>query len=308
MVTHRTSQTIAGKEDQRPKDHWDKADVIMKFVGALASAAAVIGVGVFGAQYLAHKQEAESDIRLYTELMSAREGADSSVRKDMFNSIITNILKPEPENLNQKVLSLQLLAYNFHESLDLAPLFDSVRQQITESQELKDQKEKRLGQLRKVGNEICDKEISALAEAGEQYGFTVNRKTLENPDGLPVMEKQAHLYGDRNNGNETTIRIEALKADDSLEKLRTRLELRTGLHLDADVTAWVGFYDFPMVNNIRLPDGKRCAIVLQHYTESTIELSFVCFPGSRASLKEKPYYDEVYEQLHGRFPEVPKGR
>jgi hypothetical protein len=299
----------AREGDQKPKDHWDKADVIFKLVGALASAAAVIGVGFFGAQYLAHKQEAESDIRLYTELMSAREGADSSVRKDMFNSIITNILKPEPENLGQKVLSLQLLAYNFHESLDLAPLFDSVRQQITESQGLgKDQKEKLLGQLRKVGNEICEKEISALAEAGEQFGCTVNRKTLENPDGLPVMEKQAHLYGDPDNGTETTIRIEALKADDSLEKLRTRLELRTGLHLDADVIAWVGFYDFPMVNNIRLPDGKRCAIVLKQYTESTIDLSFVCFPGSRASLKEKPYYDEIYEQLHGRFPEVSKGR
>jgi hypothetical protein len=306
MVTHKASQAMAKEGDQKPKDRWDKADVILKLVGALASAGAVIGVGFFGAQYLAHKQEAESNIRLYTELMSAREGADSSVRKDMFNSIITNILMPEPKNLDQKVLSLQLLAYNFHESLDLAPLFDSVRLQIIESEELRqEQKKNLLGQLKKVGNEISEKEISALAEAGQRFGRTVNRKRLEDgPDGVPVMDEQVHLYGDR----ESTVRIEALKADDSLEKLRTRLEVTTGQNFDADVTAWVGFYDFPMINNIRLPDGKRCAIVLDKYTESTIEIVFVYFPGSRASLKEKPYYDEIYEQLHGRFPEVSKGR
>ena len=60
---------------------------------------------------------------------------------------------------------------------------------------------------------------------------------------------------------------------------------------------WVGFYDFPMVDNIRLPNDQRCAVVLDTFEEPMTQYTLVCFPASRASLKEKPYYEDVLQRV-----------
>ena len=61
---------------------------------------------------------------------------------------------------------------------------------------------------------------------------------------------------------------------------------------------WVGYFDFPMIDNIRLPGGQRCAVMLLNLTEAHTNLALLYFPGSRASLKERLYYDEVIENLN----------
>jgi hypothetical protein len=60
--------------------------------------------------------------------MSRREEAESSLRKDMFVSIIASFLKPGTNDLSAKVLNLELLAYNFHDSLNLKPCLFICRQ------------------------------------------------------------------------------------------------------------------------------------------------------------------------------------
>jgi hypothetical protein len=60
---------------------------------------------------------------------------------------------------------------------------------------------------------------------------------------------------------------------------------------------WVGFADFPMIDNTRLSDGYRCAIVLRKLDELQASITLVYFPTSRAALKDKPYYDEMMEEL-----------
>ena len=70
-------------------------------------------------------------------MMGRREEADSNLRKDMFNSILATFMARDPslrlsseELIRQQILSLELLAYNFHESLDIAPLFKDVERRI----------------------------------------------------------------------------------------------------------------------------------------------------------------------------------
>lgn len=52
------------------------------------------GLGFFGSQYLDRRQNIETNVRLFSELMSRREEAESALRKDMFVSIIQSFLKP----------------------------------------------------------------------------------------------------------------------------------------------------------------------------------------------------------------------
>src|ERR1044071_2952813 len=117
-------------ENQKIRDNWDKADIILRFIGAVGTAVVLALIGLFGSHFLARQQEAETDLRLYTELMGKREASDTSLRKEMFDSIITNFLTPasreKPDDPDKRILNLELLAYNFHDSLDLAPLFKDV--------------------------------------------------------------------------------------------------------------------------------------------------------------------------------------
>src|SRR6202521_2903162 len=89
---------------------------------------------------LRDRQAQEDNMRLYTEMMGRREQADSDLRKDMFKSILDTFMSKDPklersEQLSQEVLKLELLAYNFHESLDIGPLFKDVRSRIPDEKQ-----------------------------------------------------------------------------------------------------------------------------------------------------------------------------
>jgi hypothetical protein len=63
---------------KKTRDGWDKLDIILKFAGGVMTALAVALVGLMGSRYLAEQQDIETNTRLYTELMSRREEADTS--------------------------------------------------------------------------------------------------------------------------------------------------------------------------------------------------------------------------------------
>jgi len=52
-----------------------------------------------------------------------------------------------------------------------------------------------------------------------------------------------------------------------------------------------------MIDNTRLTGGDRCAVVLNAFSMHSADLTVVLFPGAYASLKEKPYYNEVMESI-----------
>src|SRR5512136_2036743 len=74
-------------------------------------------------QYASSWQEKESARRTYADMMNRREEAESALRKDMFQTAILPFLQRKTDDMEASVLRLELLASNFHESLDLSPLF-----------------------------------------------------------------------------------------------------------------------------------------------------------------------------------------
>jgi hypothetical protein len=61
----------------------------------------------------------------------------------------------------------------------------------------------------------------------------------------------------------------------------------------------LGHFDFPMIDNIRLPHDQRMAVVLNAFDprRGSADLTLAYFPGKYAGLREKPYYDEVLAKL-----------
>jgi hypothetical protein len=282
---------------------------------------------------LNERQQIDNNVRLYAEMMGRREEADSNLRKDMFNSILTTFMAKDPnlrvtaeEQIRQQILSLELLAYNFHESLDIAPLFKEVGRRIP-AEETPTNGELR-GRLDSVALQVIEHQLTALSDVG----------TVERGDALPdkIKDLQAHImFGARaipdpsvKPGEGASRVCLSMEASDGTRHYRQFLleligynhmahEVQVRLYVSKNLTAEqcqqatldlegqreidtnfiVGLFDFPMIDNTRLSGSERCAVSLTVLNPSVVSVTLAYFPASRASLKDKPYYDEVIKNL-----------
>jgi hypothetical protein len=294
------------EEKRETKTSWEKASLLLQSSSGLITAVTVAIIGMIGSNYLKEReiaetasrermQAAETNVRIYTELMSKREEAESALRKDMFVSIIQSFLKPASAKLDEKVLNLELLSYNFHESLNLKPLFIYIEKEIRESND--GGKAEYLDRLHKVAVEITRKQMLVLESAGAKIDRIVDFESLKNtPGGITIDGTKLKV-----DGIEREFNIVVLEADKKTKELKMRLEIRTPIDsskMETNVAEfWVGFYDLPMIDNTRLSNDQRCAIVLNAFDTESADITLAYFPGSYASLKEKPYYQEVVQKL-----------
>jgi hypothetical protein len=282
--------------EHKEKDYWDKAAIVLQPVGGLLAALAVAGLGFFGSQFIERRQAEETRARFTSELISKREEADSALRKDMFVSIIQSFLKPESTSIDDRLLKLELLAYNFHESLNLKPLFfqlerDTYNAGGAKGEELRER-------LSKVAREVTRKEMVVLEEAGKSFERTVDFDELAgNPGGIPLEPAVLTL-----NKVERYFALVIKKVDARRKEMQIRLEVKTrnedtGEYRTDDAEFWVGYYDFPMIDHVRLSRDQRFAVILRNFSGGSARIAAVYFPGAYASLKEKPYVQELVKGM-----------
>jgi len=280
----------------RQKDAWDKVAIILAPIGGLLTAFAVAYVGMTGSQLLERRQSLDTNARLYSELMSRREEAEASLRKDMFQSIIASFLTPSTDSLSARVLNLELLAYNFHDSLNLKPLFLEVQRQLRRSAD--PEKADYLARINRVAREIAAKQLFALEGKGQSFRRTADLEALAAAGAAGVqLDPEAVSVG----GQSFEVGVRVLKVDVEQQQLTVRMRVTAAdgsAELpDSRANFTVGFYDFPVIDNTRLPSGVRCAVTLGNFSPVAADLVTVCFPGEYASLKDRPYYDEVIQKL-----------
>ena len=155
------------------KDKWDKIAVLLHPVGGLLTAMAVASLGLIGSRALDRQQNTEARLRLYSELMSRREESEATLRKEMFQSIIGSFFDPGASTMEAKLLKMELLAENFHEALNLTPLFLHLHREIAELHEpaaLRRAYETRLSAL---AQEVIRKQLVVLEAGGRRFDWTV---------------------------------------------------------------------------------------------------------------------------------------
>jgi hypothetical protein len=285
-------------EEKPAKDFWDKADIVLKPVGGLLTAVAIAYFGYIGSDVLNRRQEADTRARLYSELMSRREQSESDLRKDMFKSVIDSFFSPRSASIQDRVLNLELLAYNFHESLNLAPVFTHLQNEILNSKLNAQEKRSYQKRLHDVATEITRKQMLVLEEVGKKASWTVDLEELaKTPSGIALQPVQLAL-----NGTERTFSITVLEANQQTQELRVRLEVHLSRKQGEeeainDAEFWIGYFDFPMIDNTRLSHDQRCSLTVNAFDKDSVDLTALYFPGTYASLKEKPYYQEVVQNL-----------
>src|SRR5215813_10088406 len=209
------------------RDAWDKASIVLQPVGGLLTAIAVAVLGFWTSSWLRDReareavlrermQTSETNARLYSELTSKRQESESALRKDMFTSIINSFLGGGAGNLEQKVLNLELLVYNFHESLDLKPLFLHIARQARTTPE----RAEYMARLDRVAEEVSKKQMLVIEEGGATFDVSVDGKAFAfvGPDGasrVPYVARDLVVDGIGRN-----LKLEVLDFDKAGEQVQ----------------------------------------------------------------------------------------
>jgi hypothetical protein len=232
--------------------------------------------------------------------MSKREESESSLRKDMFLSILNSFVEQKTSTIEGDVLKLELLAYNFHESLNLKPLFLSLKRRITAdlaaspTPQVRTALEEDTNRLERVAREIARKQMIVLEGVGKKFDRTVD--LTGDPEGTTLDPAILTI-----NSDSTTFALDILAVDRVNREIQVALNVETPDPEQGRQTKMVSFivsyFDFPMIDNVRLNQNRRCAVILNSFNEQSADLTVVYFPGAYASLKERPYYEEVIKDV-----------
>ena len=288
--------------DPRPKDRWDRAQIILSPVGGLLTAIAVASLGFMGSRTMERQQNANERLRLYSELMTRREESEATLRKEMFQSIIGSFFEIQSASLETRLLKMELLAQNFHEALNLTPLFKHLRREIAVAQLSPGERREYVNRLSELAREVTRKQLIVLESGGRRYDWTLLLSDSLLDGGGAEQLPDAELTLD---GVQRRFRLTLSRADTAARELRASLEVETPAQpgVAAEVVGRytaefeIGFYSTPMIDNLRLSNDQRVAVVLTDMNRDGASLSLVYFPGSRASLREKPYYEEILQKI-----------
>jgi hypothetical protein len=309
----------------------------IELVKVLALPLVTLVLGFWFNASLNDRQQRDTNIRLYTEMQGRREEADSNLRKDMFNSILQTFMTRDPgsritseEVIRQQTLSLELLAANFHESLDIAPLFKDVERRIAVEERATNAELRQ--RLESVALQVIERQLTTVADVGSvERGDTITgrlkdveaaaflmfgARTVPNQaiqPGEGVSRLCMTMTADDGSTHYRQFTLEANGLDEGQREVLVRLvvskliteeecqdaTLDLVANGEVDTNFRVGLFDFPMIDNTRLSNSERAAVSLTALTPDVVSLKVAYFPASRASLKDKPYYDEVTRLLVG---------
>jgi len=244
----------------------------------------------------AKNQAADARLRLYTELLTSREQADSGLRKDMFGKVLDTFMTKRDGDIDQQLVELELLAANFQDSLNLSPLFRQIRRKI-DTQPLKDQGPL-TERLESVANDVKDRQIEALELVGAKMDGTVNFAQLEAGTSAPVVDKELSFSdpGSVDSGSpgihKRHFQVEVLEWD--------KMQHRLLVQVHDGAKQWVisvDPFDFPLVDYTRISNTERFTVAMTSYSNDYAQLKFLYFPSSRSGVSDKPYIDQVLSSL-----------
>lgn len=287
---------------QTAKVRWARFSGLLR---DLATPLTVAIVGLLASLYVNRQQAMDANQRAFAELVSQRESADTNLRIEMFKTVLEGFLKQGTDSIPEQILKLEILAYNFNESLDLGPLFQDVYRRVGPNPS--DPNHER---LTRVASDVVLKQVESLTfEVGVSKDAPVIdfEELRANPAGISnlINETERLHYPETEavRHPERRFKLDVFGRDEKRHELSIHLVIsppgQTGPEVkpEIDVRFSLGYFDFPAINNTRLSNGERCAVVVRNMDESSAKISLVYFPANRAGLKDRMYVEEILNQM-----------
>jgi hypothetical protein len=255
----------------------------------------------------ADRQIREARLRLYTELLSKREEADTNLRKGIFDRVLETYLK-EAKNPDEKIIALELLSTNFNESLDLSPLFWQILREIQQPGQ-RENSRMLMERLERVSNDVKDRQIALLEVCGDKGEGNFNIGALSTGANnsfemeKPIDKDLTFVDPDATDSDKKQTRhftVFPLEYDQKRHRVFVSVEHRKPNSTPETNSFWLDEFDFPLTNFSRISKSERFALVMRRYDPPNVLLTLIYFPSSRSGVKDKPFIDEVISNLTTR--------
>ncbi|SHJ04833.1 hypothetical protein SAMN02745165_01405 [Malonomonas rubra DSM 5091] len=286
-------------------------------------------------ELLSKREQSESSLRkdMFTLILKDFFGADNGGSPSAPAS---------SAEISQKLLKLEMLALNFGDSLSLAPLFLEVSRDIDKAKPAPDErmgwkvkKGELTGRLHRLAKRVAGSQLAALKPRGKPLHIEIPLETVKKTETAqqgfytwPEDEVAQIAVGDaelaedlkmelaqltqggitriltfqfstadyKQKTIEVALTVETINADGSLDNQPTEMSF----NLD--------YYNFPLIDNTRLSDNQRFALVLSGFDENTVKVEGVLFPGEFSSQRDKPYLMDAIKALEVRATQREQGK
>lgn len=226
---------------------WGKTDEVIKIISPILIPLVIAVIGFWGQRTITQLSVQEQNSRLYTELLSRREEAESSLRKDMFKEVMSGFFteieandRPEEnipkggeeykgddikDRLSKKILKLEMLALNFGDSLSIGPLFSEMSSDIEQvlmanRDAIDDWKtvaapyQKR---LRSLAKRVASRQMSTISagnESSDKYEFKLSVDTeqvrMPDDDEDADAESKVHYWSSMDSIEEDKLKLDGV--------------------------------------------------------------------------------------------------
>ncbi|CAG9209325.1 hypothetical protein BCAR13_1840009 [Paraburkholderia caribensis] len=304
-TSDRRKKTIFGFRPRPPRSAQSRSLSLSKTLKWLIATLAIpASLGYVSYRYekaQTERQDDEARLRLYTELLSKREEADTGLRKGIFDKVLETYLKPGSEEFEAKLVALELLSLNFNESLDLSPLFWQIDRQIEQTK--KDEQRANLTrQLVRITTEIKDRQIELLDVVGAKQEKAVDLEKLA-PGAPPLIDADLSFTAPDVSVSSVDqtftrhFRVEVAEYDPDGRRVLVYVTHGNGTGEERLLAFWVDVFDFPVTNYTRISKSERFTVILSRYDPPTARVTLIYFPSSRSGVRDKPFLDEVISDL-----------
>lgn len=266
-----------------------------------------------------------------------RKDMFSVILKDFFEQgvgVSQGDVPASSAEISQKLLKLEMLALNFGDSLSLGPLFLEVSRAIAKAKPLPDEQVgwliKRgalIKRLHSLAKRVASNQLAALKPRGKPLHIEIPFKRIElsqeaeqcsynwPSDEVTLIaggdkELEQILIKDRSHLTQAGVTriltfhfsnadfkqktldveltVEAFNADGTLDNHPTEMKFK------------LDYFNFPLIDNTRLSDNQRFALVLSSFDENIVKVEGVLFPGEFSSQRDKPYLMDAIKSLEAR--------
>ncbi len=262
---------------------------------------------------LAQAQETQrslraENLRFYTGLITREEESKRELRVRMLEELLRSFAYSEDTQgsaaqIEQRLLSLELLSRNFADSLDIKPLFTTINKEISDIASRGDSQSILMraayeSDLHRVARDVRE---SQLAKLGIGFDLEVPLfsigETFHWPEDFVSDEARINnadeKWRERLSDLVSTFELEGVRRQLSLSfswldrerrSIQTHVVVREpGMESSrsavVESTFRLDFFDFPMIQNIELSGDHRLAIVMNEFDDVRIHISVAYFPG-----------------------------
>ncbi len=157
-------------------------------------------------------------------------------------------------SLETKLLKMELLAQNFHEALNLVPLFEHLQREINRSALSREERRDLLARLGALAREVTRKQLIVLEAGGQRHDYTVIFSDSLVAGTRPEQLEDVELTLD---GVKRRFRVTVTSADLERSELAVNLEVETPPQAGVSgasssrhaVEFPLGFFSTPMIDN-----------------------------------------------------------